>query len=252
MLDRNGQVIAEHETTATASRRLEGSTAFDVSNAPAGGYNLELKAWQEGDSGALLRIAHFSVAWQQESWLRNPGDVSDDVHFLLEPADEDSFALLHPGEQEQELDQFWRERDPTPETADNEARNLFRQRVDYANRQYTRAGLGKGMFSDMGRTYIRYGEPGEVVHQVIPTGDETLDRVLAELSATEDRAVGDVPHKGPGGDIRPFELWIYEGDIGLPPDADPHAIGRTRRKRLVFLFVDEHGLGDYRLRYTNE
>jgi GWxTD domain-containing protein len=226
--------------------------AFDVSKEPAGGYDLELKAWQEGDAGALLRRAHFSVAWQRDSWVRNPGDVSDEVHFLLQPAAEDSFALLQPGEQEQALEKFWRERDPTQESARNEARETFEQRVEYANRQYGRAGLGKGMFSDMGRTYIRYGEPSEIVHQVIPTGDDALDKVLEELEATEDRPVGDVPQKGLGGDPRPFELWIYEGVIGTPPDADPIAPQGTRHKRLLFLFVDEHGMGDYRLRYTTE
>lgn len=252
VLDADGREVAVRETTAAAGRWLEDGVAFDVSRQPSGGYDLELKAWQEGDTGALLRRAHFSVAWQSDSWVRNPGDVSDEVHFLLEPANEDSFALLHPGEQEQALERFWRDRDPTQDTAENEMRETFYQRVAYANQTYKRVGAVKGMFSDMGRTYIRYGEPSEVEHQVIPTGDETLDRVLAELAATESRAIGDLPLKGPGGDLRPFELWIYEGDIAPPPDADPRTADRARRKRLVFLFVDEHGLGDYRLRYSTE
>jgi len=87
---------------------------------------------------------------------------------------------------------------------------------------------------------------------VIPTGDQTVDLIISQIIANEDRAIGDVHAKGPGGDQRPFELWIYQGPIGLPPDADPSAAGRLRRKRLVFLFVDEHGVGDYRLRYTTE
>ena len=115
-----------------------------------------------------------------------------------------------------------------------------------------RYGLGRGMFSDMGRTFVRYGEPDEVLRQVIPAGDETLTRVIYELSLAEDRPLGDVHQKGLGGDIRPYEVWIYEGDIPLPPDADPRVPENIRRKRLVFLFVDEQGLGDYRLRYTTE
>ena len=52
--------------------------------------------------------------------------------------------------------------------------------------------------------------------------------------------------------MRPFEVWIYQGDIPLPPDADP-ALGRTlARKRLVFLFVDQLGSGEYTLRYSTE
>ena len=105
----------------------------------------------------------------------------------------------------------------------------------------------------MGRVYIRYGEPSEILRQVIPTGDNTLAQVLQQLSLTENRPLGEIEQKGPGGDIRPFEVWIYDqGEIPLPPDADPKLERNTRRKRLVFLFVDEHGLGDYRLRYSNE
>jgi hypothetical protein len=34
-------------------------------------------------------------------------------------------------------------------------------------------------------------------------------------------------------------------------DADPRE-KRSHRKRLVFLFVDEQGLGEYKLRYSTE
>jgi len=99
---------------------------------------------------------------------------------------------------------------------------------------------------------VRYGEPSEVVSQVIPTGDETLDQIITSLVNAETRSVGDVMQKGPGGDLRSFELWIYEGPVGRPPDADPSVAGRPGKRRLVFLFVDEHGVGDYRLRYSTE
>ena len=252
VLDGGGQAIATRESTAAAARVLQAGVAVDLAATPAGGYDLELRVWQEGDAAPLVRRARFSVAWRADSWLRNPREVQDDVHFLLGADDEEAFALLSPGEQERYLDDFWAARDPVPGTRENEARTTFLRRVDHANRSYSRPGLGKGMFSDMGRTYVRYGEPSEVLNQVMPTGDQTVDLMISQIMANEDRAIGDVNAKGPGGDQRPFELWIYQGPIGLPPDADPAAADRVRRKRLVFLFVDELGVGDYRLRYTTE
>ena len=252
VLDPGGQVVAVRESTKVAAPDLEGEVAIDVATVAAGGYELELRVGQEGDAAPLVRRGRFSVAWQVGSWLRNPRDVEDDVHFLLNADDEEIFTQLSPGEQERFLDAFWKERDPTPGTGRNEARDVFLQRVDYANRHYSHPALGKGMFSDMGRVYIRYGEPSEVVNQVIPTGDNTMDQMIAQLSTEEDRALGDINQKGPGGDQRAFELWIYEGPIGLPPDADPKAGDHPRRKRLVFLFVDDHGMGDFRLRYSTE
>jgi hypothetical protein len=75
---------------------------------------------------------------------------------------------------------------------------------------------------------------------------------LRDLSITEDRDLGEVQQKGLGGDMRPFEVWIYEGEIPLPPDADPNVVRNFRHKRMVFLFVDEHGHGSYTLRYSSE
>jgi len=199
-----------------------------------------------------VRRSHFGVAWKSEAWVLNPRDLEDLVHFLLDPDQEDTFLALGPGEKERYLDEFWRKRDPTPETAVNEARAVFMQRVDYANATYTRIGLGKGMFSDMGRTYIRYGAPSEVYHQVIPTGSETIEEIVNSLAQAETRSVGDVTDKALGGDLRPYELWIYDAGTGLPPDADPTVIQKVRQRRMVFLFVDEHGLGDFRLVYSTE
>jgi GWxTD domain-containing protein len=253
ILDARAQTVAEHEGTEEASATMVVESEFDVSHEPAGGYDCEIQAWQEGDAHPMSRRSRFSVAWQPESWLRNPRETEDLVHFLLRAEEEESFVTMHPGEQERLLDEYWRQRDPTPDTAINENRMNFLHRVDIANERWDRFGLGKGMFADMGRVYIRYGEPSEILRQVIPTGDNTLAQVLAQLSLTENRPLGEIEQKGPGGDIRPFEVWIYDqGEIPLPPDADPKLERNTRRKRLVFLFVDEHGLGDYRLRYSNE
>jgi len=77
--------------------------------------------------------------------------------------------------------------------------------------------------------------------------------VLQQIIVSEDRVMGEVNQKGLGGDQRPYEVWIYQGDIPLPFDADPAStIGRVNRRRLLFLFVDEQGLGTYTLRYSTE
>ena len=251
VLDTGSNVVAERESSGTASARLDAETQFDLTREPAGAYVLEVQAWREGDRTPAVRQAKFSIAWHPESWFRNPRDVEDAVHLLLPPDDEEGFARMQPGEQERLLDEFWRVRDPSPGTAINEALSGFEQRVVIANRNYARLGQGPGMLTDMGRVFIRYGEPSEVLRQVIPSGDNTLLQALREIRISEDRALGDVEQKGPGGDMRPFEVWIYEGDIPPPVDADPRE-SRVNRKRLVFLFVDEMGLGQYTLRYSTE
>jgi GWxTD domain-containing protein len=252
VLDAQGKVVSQRDSVGPAAARLDARATFGITREVAGGYDLEVKVWQEGDTKPLQRKARFSVAWMPESWMQSASETQDLVHFLLGADDEERFATLHPGEQERLLDDFWRRRDPTPDTPENENRESFLQRVGVANERFGRPALVRGMFTDMGRVYVRYGEPSETLRQVIPTGDNTLVAVLHDLALEEDRPLGSIQQKGPGGDMRPFEVWVYDGDIPLPPDADPRIERNVRRKRLVFLFVDEHGLGDYRLRYSNE
>jgi len=253
IVDSTGKVVAVQESTTAASASVSSDVRMDVSGLPAGGFDLEVKAWQEGDPGALFRKSHFSVAWHPETWRRDPLDVMDEAHFLIKAEQEDPFERLQAGEQEQILDEYWRERDPTPDTGVNEARILFLRRVDFANRTYGRFGLGRGMFSDMGRTFIRYGEPDEVLREVIPGFDDNLKTIVRQLAATENRTMGNTEDGQPGADMRPFEVWIYEGQIPLPIDADPkQTVTRIPHQRLVFLFVDENWLGDYRLLYSSE
>lgn len=251
--DRAGRMLAEIDTSGPASRALDASLAVGLEGLPAGGYDLEVKAWQEGDDGALVRRGHFSIAWRRETWMTNPREIEDNVHLLLASSDaEEAFVLLHPGEQERFLDDFWEKRDPDPDRPGNEARETYLRRIEYANLHFGRTGLEKGMFSDRGRTFIRYGQPSEILQQVIPAGDETLRQMIRQLAYEEDRSPSHLQQPGLGGDMRPFEVWIYEGDIPLPPDADPDAGAPPRRRRLVFLFVDDQGLGHYTLRYSTE
>lgn len=253
VFDGAGQGVAQRESTAAAAALLDADVEFDMAGEPAGGYDLEIRAWQDGDAAALTRRERFSLGWQPETWLRNAADANDEVHFLLQADAEEDFVRMQPGEQEAFLEQFWRRRDPTPGTALNEALETFRERIRHANDAFHRPGIERGMFSDMGRVYVRYGEPTEILRQVIPAGDATLSRQLQELIYTEDRQPTDVAQKGLGGDMRPFEVWVYEGDIPLPPDADPNEQVRGRqRRRLLFLFVDDQGTGLFRLRYSTE
>jgi GWxTD domain-containing protein len=253
ILDAGGRMVAEQRDSAVAGARLSGAVAINVASEPAGGYDLEITAWQEGDKGSLVRTAHFSIGWMPGSWLVDPSEADDAVHFLLSADEEDRFARLHVGERERFLEDFWRRRDPTPDTAENEARMAFQARIEHANRNFDAPGNDRGMFSDMGRVYIRYGEPDEVLRQVIPAGDATLEHVIQELEISEDRPTGDVHQKGLGGDTRPYEVWVYEGLVQDTPDTAPERQGRLRaRRRLVFLFVDERGYGNYTLRYSTE
>ena len=247
-----GQLIAVVDSARIdESEAWSGRFGFDVSSLPAGAYDLEVEVARDG------RVARstnrFNVAWRAESWERDPREFLEEAHFLLDDPDlEARYAEYTAGEQEAYLDRFWKERDPTPLSAQNEERDKFYQRVRYANEHYAIQGLVKGMLSDRGRVYIRYGEPDEIRQQVMPTGNASLREVAREIAQVDDDPAY-IQLRRPGGvgsDERAFELWTYIRVLGS--ESERRTGGSTRRMVRKFVFVDEEGYGNYTLRYSSE
>jgi len=251
---RAGQTVAEQRDSTTApSRALDAIAGLDLSTLPAGGYDLEVQAWRVGGGAPVLRRGHFSIAWQLGAWRRSPRDVEDDVHLLLSEQEEDKFADLEPGEQEDYMEQFWKRRDQTTGTAANEWKATFEERVAFANEHFGYKGMEKGMFTDMGRVYVRYGPPSDIQKEVIPAGDETLVQVVQQIAATEDIPIGNLKVDAFGGDQRPYEIWTYENVVPIPIEVDPERVSDLRRReKVLFLFVDDQGYGHFTLRYSTE
>lgn len=65
------------------------------------------------------------------------------------------------------IEQFWARRDPDPSRAGNPLRDLFEERAKDADRLYSEAGY-LGRRTDRGRTYVLYGEPKKIDHEINP------------------------------------------------------------------------------------
>jgi len=68
---------------------------------------------------------------------------------------------------------FWKKRDPTPGTEENEFREAYFGRIDEANRLFSQGG-SKGWLSDRGRVYIILGPPETI--RSYPTGYDFYER----------------------------------------------------------------------------
>jgi GWxTD domain-containing protein len=80
--------------------------------------------------------------------------------YIAEAGEIEELRALAPEQQTKGWEEFWRRRDPTPETPRNEAMLEFFRRVHYAGEHFQ--GYGPGWRSDMGRIYIKYGPPDQV------------------------------------------------------------------------------------------
>ena len=86
--------------------------------------------------------------------------LTEDVSYIISPEERTAFkSLLTDAAREQFVEQFWRRRDPTPDTVENEYREEYYRRLAYANEQFA-AGV-PGWTTDRGHIYIKYGPPDE-------------------------------------------------------------------------------------------
>ncbi|HKQ19342.1 MAG TPA: GWxTD domain-containing protein, partial [Candidatus Eisenbacteria bacterium] len=155
------------------------------------------------------------------------------------------FRGLSMGEKEVRMERAWRETDPSPETGENEVRLEFLKRVEIANARYTI--FGPGMLSDRGRVYIRYGEPDETKVERLPVADKTLGYALGDQIPKSSRDALTKTETG-APDFRPYEIWTYNlrgREIGK------HYGMSEINSGMKFVFVDDHGYGEYTLRYSS-
>jgi GWxTD domain-containing protein len=152
---------------------------------------------------------------------------------------------MAPGDRARFLEGFWRRYDPTPGTARNELLEEFLERVDYAKGHFS--SFGGGHLSDRGRIYIRFGEPDDLKRELIPEEADRLGSFLSDDAAedSELKSALAFDRSRP----RAYEIWSYFGrGHSLFPDQDLLPGGRAIR----FVFVDEQGYGDFRLKHSTE
>jgi len=78
---------------------------------------------------------------------------------------------------------FWKLRDPNPETDENENKIEFERRIEFADKWFReKVGSGRGWESDRGKVYILLGEPDErnTQQETIIDRTNTEKRVLVE------------------------------------------------------------------------
>ena len=114
---------------------------------------LALSLWLASPVSALQkRFENLSEEEAAELWLE------EIASYIITKTEREVFeSLTTPGERVQFIEGFWRRRDPTPETPENEYRTEHYRRLAYVNKFF---GSGRpGFRTDMGRMYILLGPP---------------------------------------------------------------------------------------------
>ena len=142
--------------------------------------------------------------------------IEEDVAYIITPEEKKAWNKLQTDdEREQFIEQFWRRRDPDPDTDVNEYLEEHYERVAYANEHFA-SGI-PGWKTDRGRIYIMYGPPNE--KETHPSGGQ-YDRPSYE--------------GGGSTSTYPFETWFYRYLPGVGSGIEIE-------------FVDPTGTGEYRI-----
>ena len=89
------------------------------------------------------------------------------VRYIITSQERKIFLNLPSAERKAFKEEFWKKRDPTPETEVNEYKNEYFKRIEEANHLFSDAG-GSGWLEDRGRIYILLGPPEQ--RDVYPRG----------------------------------------------------------------------------------
>ncbi len=142
--------------------------------------------------------------------------LEKDVVYIITEEERKAFKKLETDdERERFIEEFWRRRDPDPDTDENEYREEYYERIAYANEHYA-SGI-PGWKTDRGRIYITWGKPDEV--ETHPSGG----------------AYNRESYEGGGSTTTyPFERWFYRYLPGVGSGVEIE-------------FVDPTGSGEYRI-----
>ena len=142
--------------------------------------------------------------------------LEKDVAYIITDEERKAFRKLETDdERERFIEEFWRRRDPDPDTDENEYREEYYERIAYANEHFA-SGI-PGWKTDRGRIYIMYGKPDE--KESHPAGGP-YERE---------------PYEGGGQTTTyPFERWFYRYLPGVGSGIEIE-------------FVDPTGSGEYRI-----
>ncbi len=163
IMDAADQAVIRNERTLWADKKIM-PYLLDLSKdvkAP-GRYTLIIQI-DENDKNAITK-AKFSANWSNFEFSKLNINIA--IETLKELITEKDYKILEQASdstKEAWFQNYWKQRDPTPDTKVNELQEEFYRRVDVANNFFTINALDKeGWQTDRGNIYIKYGPPTDV------------------------------------------------------------------------------------------
>jgi GWxTD domain-containing protein len=166
------------------------------------------------------KMAPKDLARPYQDWL-------DLVAYHIQPVEKDVFLrLANDRDRDVFIETFWKQRDPTPGTPENEFRDELKKRFQYCNEWLGRNTTRPGWQTDQGRIYMILGPP---------QGIERFEATIGVVPCTSWSYYGDARRNLPP----QFVLLFYQrSGVGEWKLYDPVSDGPTR------LLLNQREIGD--------
>ncbi|MDW7680864.1 MAG: GWxTD domain-containing protein [bacterium] len=112
-------------------------------------------------------------------WIDLPATI-EDVDLAIQQvkyiADKNEWNRLKKADDDEKLDEFkafWKKRDPSPGTRENEWMDEYYRRIAYANAKF--GGFREGWKSDMGMIFIIFGPPSDIERHPFDSGSKPYE-----------------------------------------------------------------------------
>jgi len=127
---------------------------------------------------ASSSIRTFEIHWRGLPTTIGDLDLAlDQMQYIMDKDDVERIKLMDAVTKREKFLEFWKKKDPSPNTERNELMEEYFARVDYANKHFTH--YYDGWKTDMGMVYIIFGAPSNIERHPFDT------------------------------DARPYEIWTY-------------------------------------------
>lgn len=137
----------------------------DIANFEEGYYSLILKIDDKIGEQSYEVEDYFVVKGDQSNKIRLFADLNDEFELIkyFITSKQSVWNNLDQIGKNNFISRFWRSNDPTPGTEKNEFFEFVKKRVETANQRYR--SFSDGWKTDMGRIYIKYGQPDEIIKE---------------------------------------------------------------------------------------
>ena len=183
VVDTSGMVVKSYDVKRIRKpgESCVKADSLDLGELPSGGYGLLVQVRDRltrQTARALRRFQILSAGQAAQELTEEEKELwryYSDIRYVATEKEQRLFKSFDQKGKERFLRQFWKDKDPTPETPLNEALMEHIRRMKYSENQFAAQVNKRGSETDKGRVYIKYGAPDDIQYNTLATGEKSYE-----------------------------------------------------------------------------